>query len=243
MIYVMLIEQTGPVGELGRGAGVVDRAVSQSGRKRNQVDGVMAQYHIIGKRGAGSLIAEFLLVEAGQPYDITFMELTDIQSPAFRQVNPLGKIPLLRCPDGTEIAETMAIVAYLIETYPQLAPDSGTPARACHWQYLAMLATGIYPAYHRQHHTHYYVDEAGFVDVKARAKAEQAPLYDYIEGLLHPYLCGDTVTAADFYLYMLTRWDLDRAGLRNGRPKLTAFMELMRAHDSVARVIANQKRS
>lgn len=32
MIYVMLIEQTGPVGELGRGAGVVDRAVSQSGR-------------------------------------------------------------------------------------------------------------------------------------------------------------------------------------------------------------------
>lgn len=202
----------------------------------------MGQYHIIGKRGAGSLIVEFLLREAGQTYDIEFMELADITAPAFRTINPLGKIPLLRCPDGTQIAETMAIVAHLIEAYPQLAPAMGTPARDQHWQYLAMLATGIYPAYHRQHHTHYYVGEEGYADVKARAKAEQAPLYDYIEGLLNPYLCGEQVTAADFYLYMLTRWDLDRKALREGRPNLTRFLDLIRARDTVASVIADQKR-
>lgn len=202
----------------------------------------MGQYHIIGKRGAGSLIAEFLLREVGAPYDVTFLALADIQSPEFRQINPLGKIPLLRCPDGHQIAETMAIVAHLIEAFPQLAPPLGTAARDKHWQHLAMLATGIYPAYHRQHHTHYYVSDAGFDDVRTRAKGEQAPLYDYIESQLNPFLCGDAPTAADFYLYMLTRWDLDRAGLRAGRPHLTRFLDLMRQHESVAAVIADQKR-
>lgn len=203
----------------------------------------MQRYQIIGKAGAGSLIAEFLLREAGQEYDVTFLSREEIAQPELRRLNPLGKIPVLIRPDGETIFETLAITAHLIEAFPHLAPPVGSVMRDRHWQYLAMLATHIYPAYHRQHHTRYYVPEAGFDDVRAMALAAQQPAYDYIEGLLTPFLCGSEMTAADFYLYMLTRWDLNRDALVADRPKLSAFITIMRAHPSVDAVISTQKRA
>ena len=207
----------------------------------NFLESDMGQYRLIGRRGAGSLIAEFLLQEAGQAYEIEFLGRGNIRASAFRAVNPLGKIPVMICPDGSKIFETLAITAHLIEAFPQLAPPIGDPERDQHWQYLAILATGIYPAYHRQHHTHYYADDGAHDDVRARARDEQAVTYDYIETLLNPFLCGAAVTAADFYLYMLTRWDLDKPTLAATRPKLAAFIQAMRTHPSVDAVIARQR--
>jgi glutathione S-transferase len=201
----------------------------------------MGVYQIIGRRGAGSLIAEFLLDVAGEPYEIEFLSRGKIHDPAFREVNPVGKIPVMTCPDGSRIFETIAIVAHLIERFPSLAPAMNTPERDLHWQYLALFATNLYPAYHRQHHTAYYVSENGFEDVRRRARAEQAITFDYIEGLLDPYLFGDSIMAADFYLYMLLRWDLDKPALVAERPKIAAFMTAMRGHPSVDRVITAQR--
>ena len=202
----------------------------------------MQRYQIIGKAGAGSLIAEFLLREAGQDYDIRFLSREEIAQPELRILNPLGKIPVLIRPDGEAIFETLAITAHLIEAFPKLGPPVGSLMRDRHWQYLAMLATFIYPAYHRQHHTRYYAPEGAFDDVRVMARAAQQPAYDYIEGLLNPFLCGAEMTAADFYLYMLTRWDLDRDALLVDRPKLAAFINIMRAHPNVDAVISAQKR-
>jgi len=202
----------------------------------------MAHYQIIGRAGAGSLIAEFLLTAVGEAYDIRFLSPAAAAEPEFRALNPLGKIPVLIRPDGEPIFETLAITAHLIETFPQLAPPVGTVARDRHWQYLAMLATTIYPAYHRQHHTAYYAPESAFDSVRSMARAEQVPAYDFIESILDPCLCGDAVLAADYYLYMLTRWDLDRDALIAERPRLAHFIRMMRADPTVDSVIARQKR-
>ena len=109
-------------------------------------------------------------------------------------------------------------------------------------EYLAMLATCIYPAYHRQHRTEYYAPETAFDAVRGLAVVEQTPAYDFIEETLCPFLCGATPFAADFYLYMLARWDFDRDGLLAKRPKLAAFMAVMRAHPAVDPVLAAQRR-
>jgi len=58
---------------------------------------------------------------------------------------------------------------------------------------------------------------------------------------LNPFLCGEDITAADFYLYMLTRWDLDRDRLVRDRPALAAFIKTMRERPTVDTVIARQK--
>jgi glutathione S-transferase len=200
------------------------------------------RYQVIGMRGAGSLIAEFMLTAVGQDYDISFPEPDEMRQAAFRALNPLGKVPVLICPDGQTICETLAITAHLFEAFPQLAPPVGTAARTRHWQYLAMLATCIYPAYHRQHRTEYYAPETAFDVVRDLAVVEQMPAYDFIEETLCPFLCGATPFAADFYLYMLARWDLDRDGLLAKRPKLAAFMAAMRAQPAVDPVLAAQRR-
>ena len=167
----------------------------------------MGQRHqVIGMRGAGSLILEFMLTKVAKDYDISFPDVDELRQASFRTLNPPGKVPVLICPDGHAICET--------------------------------LATCVYPAYHRQHRTEYYALESAFNAVQGLAVVEQAPAYHFIEEMLCPFLCGATPFAADFYLYMLARWDLDSNVLLDKRPKLAAFMAAMRAYPMVDRVLA-----
>ncbi len=96
-----------------------------------------------------------------------------MRQPAFRALNPVGKIPVLVCLDGQSIFETLAITAHLLEVFPTLAPPVGSAARAQRWQYLAMLATCIYLAYHRQNRTEYYGPETAYDAVRSLAVDEQ----------------------------------------------------------------------
>ena len=94
----------------------------------------------------------------------------------------------------------------------------------------------------RDSHSHYYTQESGFDDLRAKAVAEQAVLYDYIEAALAPYICGEVLTAADFYLYMLSRWDFNKTAIRATRPKLDALLTELRARPSVSESLAAQPR-
>lgn len=199
-------------------------------------------YHIIGRAGAGSLIAEFLLREAGVEYEISFPDPSEVKRPDFYAANPLGRIPILICPDGGMIFETLAIVGHITSHFSGLAPDFGTPLYDRYNQYMALLATSVYPAYHRQHHTRYYGDESAFSSIRAFARAEQSVIFDHIESVLAPYICGQSLTAADFYLYMLSRWDVDKSAMRDGRPKLNALLNEIRGRPAVDAVIASQPR-
>lgn len=202
----------------------------------------MANYQIIGRAGAGSLIVEFLLREAGADYDISFPTPDEVKSPDFHAANPLGRIPVLICPDGTQIFESLAIIHHITNRFKGLAPPLGTPVADRYHQYLALLATSVYPAYHRQHHTRYYGDVAAFDAIRVKAKAEQCIIFDHLETVLDPYICGSVLTPADFYLYMLSRWDLDKAAMRLNRPKLNALLDEIRARPSVDAAIAAQPR-
>src|SRR4051812_27778787 len=45
----------------------------------------------------------------------------------YLQVNPVGVVPALRCPDGEVLTENAAILQYLVDAYPQatLGPLQG----------------------------------------------------------------------------------------------------------------------
>jgi glutathione S-transferase len=200
----------------------------------------MSRYHIVGRAGAGSLIVEFLLREVGVAYDISFPDPAAVKQADFHAANPLGRIPVLICPDGHQVFETMAIIAHITSRFDRLAPPAGTALYDRYNQFMALLATSVYPAYHRQHHCYYYGDEAAYESIRACARAEQALVFDYLEAELAPYLCGDQLTAADFYLYMLSRWDVDKTAMRAGRPKLNALLDEIRARPTVDAVLAAQ---
>ena len=81
----------------------------------------MSEYHIYGRSGAGSLIAEFMLQLAQQSYSIEFPEREQLQSPEFKKLNPLGRIPVLITPQGDVIYETLAIIYHFAgSTYEEL---------------------------------------------------------------------------------------------------------------------------
>src|SRR6478735_56860 len=75
----------------------------------------------------------WLLEELGVPYEIRRYErdtTTMLAPPELRAVHPLGKSPVIT-DDGVTVAESGAIVEYLVERYGngRLIPPAGTPER------------------------------------------------------------------------------------------------------------------
>ena len=196
----------------------------------------MSTYQVLGRSIAGSFFVECLIREAGATYEFVHVSRTLSKDPEFAATNPLARIPVLITADGQTIIESMAIFTHLVEAFPVLAAPVGDPRRDIMWQQLAVMGTSLYPAFHRYHHTHYYGPEDAQEAIRDHAITDAKRWLDYLEGQLDPFLAGATPMAADFYLFMMTRWAPSADLLRDGRPKLAAFIDSMRFHPTVEAV-------
>mgnify|MGYP001342692171 FL=1 len=196
-------------------------------------------YKVYGRPFAGSLIAEFLLSEANEKYEFIKIDYDTSKQDEFLKKNPLGKIPVLECPDGHLVFETTAIVAHIVETKNILIPEIETQQRDLYNQSMSIMSTSIYQNYHHINHSYYYVSEKNYDDLRNMATTRQATLYNYIESILNPYLCGEEITAADFYLYMISAWDQNRKKLFTDRPKLSSHIKELSDRPSIKKVISN----
>ena len=150
----------------------------------------MKKYLVIGRPKAGSLVAEFLLTAANVVYEFKNISIEEAQQNEFKSISPFSKIPVLVCPDGQTIFETVAIVTHLVEKFPQLAPEASSSERNLLWQYLAMIATSIYAGYHRQFYSHRYAPKDVAKDVGKLAAQDRETAYYYINKKLNPFLLG-----------------------------------------------------
>jgi len=196
-------------------------------------------YKVYGRPFAGSLIAEFLLSEANEKYEFIKIDYDTSKQDEFLNKNPLGKIPVLECPDGHLVFETTAIVAHIVETKNILIPEIETQQRDLYNQSMSIMSTSIYQNYHHINHSYYYVSEENYDDLRNMATIRQATLYNYIESILNPYLCGEEITAADFYLYMISAWDQNRKKLFTDRPKLSSLIKELSDRPSIKKVITS----
>ena len=201
----------------------------------------MNKYVVIGRPRAGSLIAEFLLTAANVEYEFKNITIEDAQKDEFKTISPFSKIPVLCCPDGQAIFETVAIVIHLVEKFPKLAPQSSLPDRNLFWQYLAMIATSIYSGYHRNNYSHRYAPKSVAEEVKLLAAEDRETAYKYINSKLNPYLLKENKSAVDYYLYMVTRWDPNIDRLQSDKNNLASFIALMKEDDAVKKVLLSHK--
>ena len=199
----------------------------------------MKKYIVMGRPRAGSLIAEFLLTAANVEYEFKNISIEEAQQNEFKSISPFSKIPVLVCPDGQTIFETVAIVTHLVEKFPQLAPDVSSSERNLLWQYLAMIATSIYAGYHRQFYSHRYAPKDVAEDVGKLAAQDRETAYHYINNKLNPYLLGKNKSAVDYYLYMVTRWDPSIDKLLNDKSSLDKFIAQMKEDDAVKKVLSS----
>ena len=77
----------------------------------------MTDYHIYGRPFAGSLIVEFLFTAADCSYTISFPDDNERNTAQFLAKNPTGRIPVLVCPEGHSMFETLAIVHHITERF------------------------------------------------------------------------------------------------------------------------------
>ena len=183
----------------------------------------------------------WLLEELGIPYEIVHYQRdakTMLAPPELKRVHPLGKSPVIT-DDGETIAETGAIVDYLVTRYGdgRLAPPRDTPAgrRFTYWLHYAegsamppLLLTLV-------------LGKLGILGWPARKfVGAQVNLHlDYLEGELakHEWFVGDEFSAADVMMSFPLEAAAMRGGLDASRPKLFAFLKRIHARPAYQRAL------
>jgi glutathione S-transferase len=145
-------------------------------------------------------IGRWMLEEIGRPYRTELLEYgTTMKAPAYRAINPMGKVPAIRHGDVV-VTEAAAICAYLADAFPDagLAPPPGDPRRGPYYRWLFFAAGPVEAAV-----------TAKSLGLLAPADKKMMAGYgsfeetiDALEGAVSggPYICGDIFTAADVYV-------------------------------------------
>jgi len=197
----------------------------------------------------------WLLEELGLAYEVIRYERDPrtMRAPlSLRQVHPLGKSPVIT-DDGLTLAESGAIVEYLVETYGdgRLVPAPGTPERLryTYWLHYAegsamspllmklvfqRMPQGPVPALLRPL-------------VRIIAARAQTTFVDpqialhmqYCEGELGKasWFAGEDFTAADIQMSFPLEAAASRFGLDERYPKLQAFLERIHARPAYQRAL------
>ena len=141
----------------------------------------------------------WLLEELGVPYEIRpvsiFRPMTGKGAGDPANPHPDKRVPAL-FHDGTLVAESVAIVLYLLDTFPDagLAPAQGDPRRGDYLTWMAWYVAELEPAM--------FAAMAG----ELAGSSQKQRAYDVVVHRLHtalvhgPYVMGDTFTGADFLI-------------------------------------------
>ena len=184
--------------------------------------------------GACSLASRISLHEAGIPAEF---ELVDMKTKTTKSgydyvaINPKGYVPLLVLDDGAAITENTAILEYIADREPKLAPG-GPHGRTRLIEILSFLSSELHVAFKPFFHG---ADDVGRV---AASEAVAKPL-DLIEQQIQElYLFGPRFTVADAYLFAMLRW-AKRFGVRVSAQML-GYFERVAEHTTVRQALAEE---
>lgn len=184
--------------------------------------------------GACSLSPHIVALEAGLPIALEKVDLKEKRTAAgadFSKINPKGYVPTLELDDGSILTEGPAIVQYLADLKPAagLAPANGTFARYELQSWLGFINSELHKSY-----SPLFKDTTP-ADTRSERLEYLGKRYAIVEAALakHPYLTGDHFTAADAYLFTVTRWAAAVKLDLSGFPKLQAFQARVAARPQV----------
>jgi glutathione S-transferase len=197
----------------------------------------------------------WLLEELGLPYDIKKYQRdpqTMLAPPELTQVHPLGKAPVIT-DDGVTVAESGAIIEYLIERYGngRLAPPIGSPERL-RWRYWMHFAEGsampplllklIFGRIPEQPMPFFVKPIARGISAKVLARMVDPNLVrqlDFMEAELGKttWFAGAEFSAADIQMSFPVEAAAQRAGLDASRPNLMAYLKRIHARPAYKKAL------
>lgn len=199
-------------------------------------------FTLYGDLGSGAFSAEAALAEAGAPYrfELVSLEKHEQKQPAFLAINPSGKMPALRLPEGEIITESAAILLTLADHFPQarLLPPQASNDRALAYRWLAFMAGEIYPIVEIVDYPERFMPDggdAGAVRKIARDRIRERILI--IERMIKgPFLLAGGFSILDIYAAMFTRWSLEPDWKLAHIPKLMALADAVSQRPAIAPV-------
>ena len=192
----------------------------------------------------------WLLEELGLEYEVKRYERdrkTMLAPPELLKVHPLGKSPVIT-DDGAAVAESGAIVEYLVDRYGdgRLKPAPNAPARLryTYWLHYAegsamppLLMKLVFDRIETSPMPFFVKPIAKAIAGKAKSSfimPQIARHLDYMEGELgkSDWFAGDQFSAADIQISFPLEAAASRGGLDQSRPRLMDF--LRRIHERPA---------
>lgn len=203
-------------------------------------------YRLYWFPGSAAMAPHATLEEIGAPYELVRVntEGDDVADDAYARVNPQRLVPALAEGDFV-MTESAAIVMQLCDRHPGagLAPAVASPERALWYQWLTHFTNTLQPAFMTFYHAHRYGEGvAGRAAAKANAEARLEGYFRRIDGELagRPFLLPSGLSAADLYLFMLTRWGRNLAKPAWDLPALARHFKAVGARPAVRRMLAQQ---
>ena len=179
----------------------------------------------------------WMLEEVGVPYEYRRVDLRDPATAAeYRTVNPGGKVPFIVDGD-VRLFESMAINFYLAERYkPDLIPQNSIERALCYqWSFWAL--SNVQPESLTVMFEHFKPESARDERLLTKSMTHLARLLDQLESSLKtPYLLGNQFTIADVNVGSVINLAL-RAGAASAGPKVSAWMETLRARPAYQRAV------
>lgn len=184
--------------------------------------------------GACSLADHIALHEAGMPFEHARVDLkthTLEDGSDYRAVNPKGYVPALKLDSGETLSENIAILDWITQQAPQLAPG-GQLGRTHLLEALAYISTEVHKAF-----APIFKGAGEEEQVKAR-EAVAARLRYLGETMAGDYLLGPNLSVADCYLFVMLLW-AGKQGI-DVPPQLAALTDRMMARESVHKAMAHE---
>lgn len=152
--------------------------------------------------GACSLAEHIALREAGLEFDRVRVDLATGRTESgddYSAVNPKGYVPALVLDNGAILTENVAILSWIADRAPQLAPG-GELGRTRLIEMLAFIATELHKPFLR---VFFPTSDAEQEQARAAIVGRLRFLADRLQG---EYLFGSGFSVADAFLFVMLRW-------------------------------------
>ena len=169
-------------------------------------------YVLYGEKGSGAFCVEAALAEAGADYEFREISLDkdEQRAPEFRALNPSGKVPAMKLPDGSIMTETSALLFLLAEQHPEakLLPPPNSPGHAQAMRWIAFMASEVYPMVEIADYPERFIaDHKGAAILKLAAKRRIRERMEAVErAVAGPWFLAGGFSAVDIYAVMFSRW-------------------------------------
>jgi GST-like protein len=198
---------------------------------------------LLGCRGCGNAIVECAFALAGVEIDYEEVDYAEASPtrPRLLQFNPLGQVPTLVLGDGTVMTESLAIVHYVDERWPNagLIPPPGDEARAAFYRWAVFIVAAVYPTFtYGDEPAKWVANEEGAKQLRESTNRHREALWRQVDAAAgSPWFLGERRSALDIYLAVMTHWRPGRKWFATNTPRIVAIAQRLAAPGEVAAVL------